>query len=410
MGVMSRRWIVVAGSPFMPAQDGGEREHLGFVETMVDAGWLAGLIVPVDTNPSALGREDDLEAIRELIAPAPLIVTPRRRSVQAAIRLSTPYVVASRPAPRDLLPRVSMQVPDANGVVVFAQKSVGIGRVLAERLGIPAVLRQHNLEGPYHRALAGSLRPPKSWVVAVEAARIEAEDARLERSTWLRGIADISATDADTRARRSRVPVAHVPTFALGPSAGTSGTLWKRPDEPVVVFVGALHVGTNHDAIDWFAERVWPLVRAQHPAARWQIVGRSPAARVHDLVARTPGAELHADVPDPRTYLRDASLAVNPTVSGSGVNIKLVEYLSVGVPVVSTTKGQSGLGMRPGIDLAVADDPTDFAREVSHLLTSPADAHTLGASGLATASRILDVRASLETMARLMEQPPVEVR
>ncbi len=394
----------------MPAQDGGEREHLGFVETMVEAGWLGGLVIPTDADPSALGREDDLDAIRELIAPAPLFITPRRRSVQAAIRLNTPYIVASRPAPRDLVARVGMQVPDADGVVGFVLKTVALARTLAEGLGLPAVLRQHNLEGPYHRALAGSLRPRKSWVVGVEAARIDRLDAQLERSGWLRGIADISATDAETRARRSRVPVAHVPTFALGPRAAVEGPRWQRPDDPVLVFVGALHVGTNHDAIDWFAERVWPLVRAQQPAARWQIVGRSPAARVHDLVARTPGAELHADVPDPRTYLRDASVAVNPTVSGSGVNIKLVEYLSVGVPVVSTTKGQSGLGMRPGIDLAVADDPADFAREVSHLLTSPDDARTLGASGLATASRILDVRASLETMARLMEQPPVGVR
>ncbi|MBK8448445.1 MAG: hypothetical protein IPL41_17645 [Micropruina sp.] len=73
---MSRRWIVVAGAPFMPAQDGGEREHLGFVESLVDAGWLAGLVVPTDADPAKLGRTDDLDLIRELIAPAPLF-SPR---------------------------------------------------------------------------------------------------------------------------------------------------------------------------------------------------------------------------------------------------------------------------------------------------------------------------------------------
>lgn len=390
----------------MPAQDGGEREHLGFVESMVEAGWLAALVVPTDADPAALGREDDLHAIRDLIAPAPLIVTPRRRSVLAASRLDKPYVVASRPAPRDLVARVSMQAPDADGVVVFALKSVDLGRNLAEGLQLPVVLRQHNLEGPYHRALAGSLKPPKSWIVRFEADRIDREDRRLEHSAWLCGIADISATDAQTRAPRSAVPVAHVPTFALGPRSSGGGVRWERPDHPVVVFVGALHVGTNHDAIDWFAERVWPLVLAANPEARWQIVGRSPAQRVHELVARTPGAELHADVPDPRDFLRAASVAVNPTVSGSGVNIKLVEYLSVGVPVVSTTKGQAGLGVTPGLDLRVADEPTAFADEVNHLLASPDSARTLGATGLATASRILDVRASLELMAELMERPP----
>ena len=394
----------------MPAQDGGEREHLGFVESLVDAGWLGGLVVPTDAHPAKLGRTDDLDQIRELIAPAPLFVTPRRRSVQAAMRLATPYVVASRPVPRDLVARVGMQVPDADGVVAFVFKSIAIARALAEGLSLPAVLRQHNLEGPYHRALAGSLKPPRSWAVDIEAARIDRHDAALEHSSWLRGIGDISATDAEIRGRRSAVPVAHVPTFALGPRAADAGPAWHRPDEPVVVFVGALHVGTNHDAIDWFADRVWPLVRAVHPGARWQIVGRSPSRRVHDLIARTPGAELHADVPDPRDYLRAASVAVNPTVSGSGVNIKLIEYLSVGIPVVSTTKGQAGVGLTPGVDLLVADDPADFAEQANHLLASPGDAERLGASGLATATRILDVRASLAAMADLMDRPPVVAR
>ncbi len=394
----------------MPAQDGGEREHLGFVESLVDAGWLAGLVVPTDADPAKLGRTDDLDLIRELIAPAPLFLTPRRRSVQAAIRLNTPYVVASRPVPHDLVARIGMQVPDADGVVAFAFKSIAIAHALAEGLGLPAVLRQHNLEGPYHRALAGSLKPPKSWVVGVEAARIDRYDASLEHSRWLRGIGDISATDAKTRAGRSAVPVAHVPTFALGPRATWTGPTWRRPAEPVVVFVGALHVGTNHDAIEWFADHVWPLVRAAHPGVRWQIVGRSPSQRVHELVARTPGAELHPDVPDPRDYLRAASVAVNPTVSGSGVNIKLVEYLSVGIPVVSTSKGQAGVGLTPGVDLRVADDPANFAEQVNHLLASPGDAERLGASGLATATRILDVRASLATMADLMDRPPAGAR
>ena len=403
---MNPRWIVVAGSPFMPAQDGGEREHLGFVESMVDAGWLAALVVPTDNDPAAWGREDDLQAIRDLIAPAPLFVTPRRRSLPAAIRLAKPYVVASRPAPHDLAARVGMLVPDANGVLIFAMKSVDIGRMLAVNLGLPAVLRQHNLEGPYHRALAGSLRPPKSWVVQLEAARIDRADRKLEHSAWLHGIADISATDAAVRRDRSNVAVVHVPTFALGPRASRPSLAWQPASSPVVVFVGALHVGTNHDAIEWFAEHVWPQVRSRHPQARWQIVGRSPSERVHTLVARTGGAELHADVPDPRTFLREASVAINPTVSGSGVNIKLVEYLSVGVPVVSTTKGQAGLGVLPQHDLLVADSPGEFAGAVNRLLEDSDLADRVGGAGLATAERILDVGRSLELMRDLMGPSP----
>ena len=370
---------------------------------MLAEGWLGGLVVPTDADPASLGREDDMEALRDLIAPAPLLITPRRRNAAAALRVTTPYVIASRPVPRNLPARVGMQIPEADGVVVFTFKSVDIGRALATGLHLPAVLRHHNLEGPYHRALAGSMRPPKSWAVEFEAARIDREERRLEESSWLNGIADISSADAEIRRSHATVPVAHVPTFALGPRTADGTASWERPEPPVVVFVGALHVGTNHDAIEWFASEAWPRVRARFPEARWQIVGRTPTERVHALVARTPGAELHPDVPDPRAYLRHASVAINPTVSGSGVNIKLVEYLSVGIPVVSTTKGSAGLGLVPGRDLFVADTAAEFADAVSQALASPEPARSVGLQGLATADRILDVRGSLRTMARLMD-------
>lgn len=404
--MMARRWIVVAGAPFVPAQDGGEREHLGFVEALLSRGWLGAVVVPTDEHPDRLGRTDDLEALRELVAPAPVLLTPRRRSASAALRVGMPYVVASRPAPRNLPARLGMQVPDATGVVVFAFKSRQPGQLIAEQLRLPAVLRHHNLEEPYHRALAGSLQPPHSWMVKLEARRVGAEEHRLERAAWLNGIADISVTDAATRQARSLVPVRHIPTFALGPGrANSPAQPWRPADRPIVTFLGALHVGTNHDALDWFAANVWPLVRHGEPAAVWRIVGRSPTQRVRDLVTSTPGAELHPDVADPAQWLRDSSVAVNPAVSGSGVNIKLVEYLAVGVPVVSTTKGMAGLGLSAGEDLLVADSPAGFADAIRRLLADAASSTRIGAAGRATAAGVLDVGRSLDLMAELMDTP-----
>src|SRR6188508_572189 len=99
-----RRWIVVADSPFIPAQGGGEREHLGFLEAAIAADLVAALVVPVDTDPVGVGRADDLAAIRDLVAPAPVITVPRVRSpLRAGLSLRRPYVVGSRPASPDLL-------------------------------------------------------------------------------------------------------------------------------------------------------------------------------------------------------------------------------------------------------------------------------------------------------------------
>jgi polysaccharide biosynthesis protein PslH len=398
-----RRWIVVADSPFLPARGGGEREHLGFVEAATKAGLLAALVVPADSDPAAAGRQDDLPALERLLAPAPLITTPRRRAWRAAISRK-PYVVASRPIPKDLAQKVQQLAPDADAVIAFSYKVSELGRLLAQQLRLPALLRQHNLEGTYHRALAASASPPRSWLISWEAGRIERDERRLEGASWLSAIADISAADARIRAQRSSVPVIHVPSFALGVGSRENEPAWQRPRSPVVVFVGALDVATNYDAVAWLAETVWPLVKARVPAARLQVVGRGPTLAVRTLVDKTADADLHADVPDPKSYLRQASVAVNPAVSGSGVNIKLVEYLSVGVPVVSTSRGMAGIDLRVGEDLLVADAPADFADHIVRLLTSDETANRVAAAGHQTAMRILDVRTSLAVMASALNE------
>jgi glycosyltransferase involved in cell wall biosynthesis len=284
-------------------------------------------------------------------------------------------------------------------VIAFSYKVSELGRVLAQQLQLPALLRQHNLEGKYHKALAASGSPPRSWVINWEAWRIDRDEHRLERADWLNAIADISAADAGIRSQRSKVPVIHVPSFALGVANPDDEPPWQRPPSPVVVFVGALDVPTNYDAIAWLADEVWPSAKARVPAATLQVVGRGPTPAVRALLEKTIGAELHPDVPDPKQYLRRASVAVNPAVSGSGVNIKLVEYLSVGMPVVSTSRGIAGIDLRAGEDLLVADAPGDFADHIVRLLTSDETAHQVAATGHETAMRILDVRNSLALMA-----------
>jgi polysaccharide biosynthesis protein PslH len=393
-----RRWIVVADSPFLPARGGGEREHLGFVEAATEAGLVAALVIPADADPAAAGRQDDIPALERLVAPAPLITTPRRRGPWTAFARK-PYVVASRPTPKGLASKVQQLAPDADAVIAFSYKVSELGRVLAEELRLPALLRQHNLEGNYHKALAVSAHPPRSWGIRWEAWRIDRDERRLERSDWLNAIADISAADASVRSERSQIPVVHVPSFALGRTSVAADLSWERPRTSVVVFVGALDVSTNYDALAWFVAGVWPSVKANVPGAILQVVGRRPTVRVRDLVEQTDGMELHADVPDPADYLRRASAAVNPAVSGSGVNIKLVDYLAVGAPVVSTARGIAGLALRAGEDLLVADEPAAFADRVVQLLTSEDTAYRVGSAGHNTAMRTLDVRSSLAIMA-----------
>lgn len=49
-----------------------------------------------------------------------------------------------------------------------------------------------------------------------------------------------------------------------------------------------------------------------------------------------------------QTVLGVAGVALNPVTTGSGTNLKMLEYFAAGVPVISTAFGARGLGVRAG--------------------------------------------------------------
>lgn len=388
-------WVVVADSPFLPARGGGEREHLGFVEAAVATGHLGLLVVP-SSEPV------ELAPYREVLGDVPVLVSRRRESKRLLASPTTPYVVASRPVRPGLVDRVREMAPDATGVVVFSYKSWRIGEAVAQGLGLPAVLRQHNLEGAYHRSLAAGTPGPRGLVLGVEARRIERDERRLERATWLRAVADISATDAAARRARGATNALHVPPFAH--DASLLSLVRSPAATPRFLFIGALDVATNTDALEWVLAGVLPAVRAQVPDAVLDVVGRGPSPELRRRLEQLPGVALHADVPDIRPFLAQATVAINPAVSGSGVNIKLVDYLQAGVPVVSTTLGAQGLGLADGDGLAVRDDAPGFAAAVAELLADP-DATARGEAGRRRVSELLDPATNIARLEAALTAP-----
>jgi glycosyltransferase involved in cell wall biosynthesis len=149
---------------------------------------------------------------------------------------------------------------------------------------------------------------------------------------------------------------------------------------PSILFCGALDYSPNVDAIDWFADSIWPSIHTQMPEARWCIVGKSPDARSKRWAA-IEGVELIGEVPDVRPYYQRSWLQVVPLRIGGGTRLKIVESLGMRCPVVSTTLGAQGLELKDGTDLLLADSEKAFARAVVKLLRDKASRENMEEAG-----------------------------
>jgi glycosyltransferase involved in cell wall biosynthesis len=123
-----------------------------------------------------------------------------------------------------------------------------------------------------------------------------------------------------------------------------------------------------------------------------------------DLLAgiRSEGMEVVPSPTDLRPLYAQAAVAIAPLRAGGGTRIKILEALALGRPVVCSTMGGEGLGLRHGETALIADSPDDFASSVLSLLRDPAQAQCLAKHGRALAERF-DWSLQAERLLRLYE-------
>lgn len=144
-----------------------------------------------------------------------------------------------------------------------------------------------------------------------------------------------------------------------------------------IVFLGRMDYYPNVDAVRYFADEVFPRVRADIENATFVIVGSSPSEEVRALGARE-GITVTGFVDEPAEHLELASVVVAPMRYGTGIQNKVLEAMALGKPVVTTPLGAAGINAEHGTDLLVADDAMALYERTISVLSDPGLAASIG--------------------------------
>jgi GT2 family glycosyltransferase/glycosyltransferase involved in cell wall biosynthesis len=165
-------------------------------------------------------------------------------------------------------------------------------------------------------------------------------------------------------------------------SFGTAAPFSARRD---ICFLGGYRHAPNVDAVQYFVEQIFPLIRAQDPAIRFIIAGANPTREVQAL--QGDGVEVVGQVADLRDLFDRVRVFVCPLRVGAGVKGKIVSALSYGMPVVSTAIGVEGAGLEADVHVLVADTAADFAAATLRLYGDEQSWSRLSAAGQAIVAR-----------------------
>ncbi|MHB0913149.1 MAG: glycosyltransferase family 4 protein [Armatimonadota bacterium] len=149
------------------------------------------------------------------------------------------------------------------------------------------------------------------------------------------------------------------------------------PGSRTIVTFGQMAWPPNADAVTWFARTIFPRVRAAVPDARFLVIGANPPP------IAGPGIEVAGFVPDLRAAVAGAALFVAPLRVGSGMRVKIVDAMALGLPTVTTSVGCEGIPLTPGEHALVADIPEEFAKGIVRLLRDPKERERLAGSARA---------------------------
>ena len=145
---------------------------------------------------------------------------------------------------------------------------------------------------------------------------------------------------------------------------------------PVALFIGSYH-GPNIEALKAIKQ-----IASQTPEFLFLIMG---SVCLHEEASHMPENVKPLGVldEDEKTIVLNASdIALNPVLGGSGSNLKLLEYIAYGIPVITTPHGNRGYGFKDKAHLFLTE-----ISEFPHMLRDSVSADTLSLQPMAENAR-----------------------
>jgi glycosyltransferase involved in cell wall biosynthesis len=136
-------------------------------------------------------------------------------------------------------------------------------------------------------------------------------------------------------------------------------------DANTIVFIGNMVSAQNQDACRYFIRNILPLVRAKAPVV-FRIAGNAPEG-VRRRFAKYDGVELTGRIERIFDGVDGAFCGVCPVRAAAGVQNKILEYLALGLPCVTSPLGLGGVDARPDREVLLYHNAEEAANHILRL-------------------------------------------
>ena len=146
----------------------------------------------------------------------------------------------------------------------------------------------------------------------------------------------------------------------------------KDFSEPSLIFCGSLDYAPNKNGLLWFYEMIWPKLKMTVKGITLTVIGRNGFDMAYAPLKIDPQINFIGEVKDVTSYYNKNNIAIVPLLEGSGTRLKILEAMSFGLPVISTSIGAEGINYTLNKNIIIANTLEEFELGLK-VLTSKID-------------------------------------
>ncbi|MDP3624759.1 MAG: glycosyltransferase family 4 protein [Methanobacteriaceae archaeon] len=164
-------------------------------------------------------------------------------------------------------------------------------------------------------------------------------------------------------------------------------------ERPIVLFMGLLSYEPNRDAVKNICEIIAPELTNE---IDFVIIGKNPPK-----ITAPSNVKFLGYVNDPKIHMLNSDICIAPLRYGSGTRLKILEYMAMKKPVLSTSKGAEGISYTDEHNIIIEDKIELFAKRIKELLNSEND---LGKNGFKLIKEHYDWKLYKKTLCEVYDE------
>lgn len=130
-------------------------------------------------------------------------------------------------------------------------------------------------------------------------------------------------------------------------------------------FIGAYNWRPNLDAVLYLLRELFPSILKKYPDAKLHIAGSFTPDFLYEFNSKS--ITIHGKVESVKEFMSEHGILLAPIFSGSGVRIKILEALSIGIPVIGTSLAIQGIHSKACL---IAENQIEFINQIDFMNNS----------------------------------------